>query len=964
MTLAYPLALLGLLLLPYLLWLGRPRGAWERRRVWAALILRAVIVTLLVLALAGLQVVRGGDRLAVVFLIDASDSMPEAAVQAARQAAADAMRRMGPDDEAAVIVFGADALVERPMSPVRELGPLESRPLPLNTDLAEAIRLGMALFPPGAARRMVILSDGLANVGDAEGAARLAGAAGVQIVGLPMALPAGPEVLVTGLDVPTRLNEGQSFDLVVTLESSVEAAALLRVIGAGRVLVEQTVSLVEGPNRFSFTLTAGEAGLTSFRVQIIPAGDDVFYQNNELSAFSQIVGPPRVLIVSGDEREPVNLAQALLAQDFSVDQVAAGSLPLDLATLSAYQSVVLVNVPASDLGPRGMLTLQTYVRDLGGGLVVVGGPNAYGVGGYFQTPLEETLPVDMQLKDQERLPQLTVVYVIDKSGSMSDTSVGGFPKIELAKEAILRSINLLGPLDRVGVVAFDENASWVVPLGSADDRQQIGRLVGGLRASGGTDIYAGVLAVSRVLPDDPGQLRHVVLLTDGGADETGVPDLVRDMYDQEGITFSVIAIGQGYAPWIETLPDLADGRFHYAYNVDTIPEIFTEETLIATRAYIIEGEFFPALASSSPILQGISGTPPLLGYVGTSIKPTAQQILVTAQDDPLLAAWQYGLGRAVAWTSDATGRWAAAWVAWPDFARFWSQAVRWTITEGARQNVEVRVTREGEEARITVDAVDDAGDYLNGLALDASIVAPDLAATPLVLRQVAPGRYEGVFTPTQEGAYFVRVAGSMEQGGGVAQTAGWVLAYSPEYRSLEGDPDYLARLAGLTGGSLLASTEGVFAHNLPVDRVAQPVWPWLLLAAVLLLPVDIAVRRLALSRADFDKLAARLRPRRPERAPASGLSRVGALLEVKERARPADAPQRPSPGATVARLRQSRGGEPPPAPPLAPAPPPASAPPSPAPLPASRPRPEGGSTASTLLQRKRQRRGQDDEAGR
>jgi Mg-chelatase subunit ChlD len=902
MSLTFPLALVGLLALPFFWWLGKPGGAWARGRAWTALILRSLLVICLVLALAGLHIVRATDSLAVVFLIDASDSMSAPTVDAARQYAEDAIAAMQPQDQAAIIVFGSDAVVERPMSPVRDVGPLESEVVSINTDLAEAIRLGLALYPPGAARRMVILSDGLVNVGDAEKAARIAAAADVQIVAVPFSTVMGEEVLVTDVDAPTRLNEGQVFDLTVTVESSIEALADLYVTSGGQTIVEEAVSLVEGVNRYTFTLTATQPGLTSFRAQIIPRGGDLFYQNNQLSAFSQVVGPPRVLIVYDDESETTNLGEALVAQGLQVDRVSAAALPADLATLSNYQSIVLTNVPARSLGPEVMHALQIYVRDLGGGLVVSGGPNAYGVGGYFMTPLEETLPVEMQLRDQERLPQLTVVYVIDRSGSMSDTSVGGIPKIELAKEAILRSINLLGPLDRVGVVAFDENATWVVDLGPADDRGAIGRRVGTLRAGGGTDIYAGVLAVSRVLPNDPGQLRHVVLLTDGGASPEGIADLVKEMYDEHGITFSVIAIGQGYAPFIEDLPDLADGRFHYAYNVDTIPEIFTEETVIATRAYVIEQEFYPDLASTSPIMNGISATPSILGYVGTSIKPTAQQILVTNQEDPLLAAWQYGLGRAVAWTSDATGRWAANWVGWPDYARFWSQAVRWTITEGANQNVEVRVVQEGESVRVVVDALADDGSYLNGLDLGGSVVHPDLSSMPLELSQVAPGRYEGTFEPDDEGAYFVRIAGA-EPGSGddsqaaVAQTSGWVLAYSPEYRSLEGDSRYLEYLTGLTGGGIVDTPAAAFAHNLRADRVSQPVWHWLLLAAVLILPFDIAVRRLIITREDFARLVARIgigEARQP--APVeSRPSRVGALLAVKERTGLPSASQGPPP---------------------------------------------------------------------
>nr|MBN1229179.1 VWA domain-containing protein [Anaerolineae bacterium] len=909
-----PLALLGLLALPYFIWLGWPRSTWARARSIAATFLRALIVILLVFGLAGLHVVKASDTLAVVFLIDASDSMPATAVEAARQYVASSIEEMRPQDQAAIVVFGSDALVERPMSAVREVGPLESDVLPLNTDLAEAIRLGMALYPPGAARRMVILSDGLVTAGDATQAARLAAAAGVEIFVIPFAEELGSEVLVTDVSLPGRLNEGQVFDLTVTIESSLETLVLLRVIDNETIAVEETVALVEGVNRFAFTLTAGETGLASYRVQVVPAGEDSFYQNNELSGFTQVVGPPRILLVSDDEAETVNLEAALLSQDLLVDRIDGISFPADLATLSGYQSVVMANIPARVLGPRKMELIQSYVRDLGGGLVVIGGPNAFGPGGYFQTPLEETLPVEMQLRDQERLPQLAVVYVIDRSGSMADYSPGGFGKLELAKEAVLRSIQLLGPLDRVGVVAFDTEASWVVPLGPADNREQIGSMVAGLRPGGGTDIYAGLLAVSRVFPDDPSNLRHIVLLTDGGAAEGGNRELVQQMYEEHGITLSVIAItaeGEQYGTFIADLPELAGGRFHHAYNVDTIPEIFTEETILATRAYIIENEFFPSLTSSSPILTGIEGTPSLLGYIGSSIKPVAQQILATDQDDPLLAAWQYGLGRAVAWTSDATGRWAQNWVIWDSYPRFWSQVIRWTITEGVNQNVEVQVIQEGEQFRILVDAIANDGSYLNDLELVASVVSPDLSATPLELQQVAPGRYEATFKPGEEGAYFVRIAGAGdEEQAAVAQTSGWVLAYSPEYRSFEGDPGYLAYIAELTGGIVVEDQRDIFAHTLDTRRSSQPVWPWLFLAATLLLPFDIAIRRLVISRSDWVQLAARLGLGRSQRTQAvlPRTSRVGSLLDVKDRVKlerretyarisPTDRPETPEPAA-------------------------------------------------------------------
>lgn len=965
MSFTTPIALILLLLVPYFLWLGRPRSTFGRQRATTALVLRTLIILSLILSVAGLQVVRASDELAVVFLIDKSDSMPEQTVEVGRQFAEDAIQRMRPNDQAAIIVFGSDALVERPMTGSREVGQIESTPLPLNTDLAEAIRLGMALYPPGAARRMVILSDGLANSGDAEQAARLASASGIEIVSVPFAALSGQEILVTDVNVPTRLNEGQTFDISVAIESTVNTPAVLRVISSGEVAVQENVELVEGVNRYAFTLDAVETGLTSFRVQVVPETEDIFYQNNELSAFTQVVGPPRVLIVADDEAESFNLAQALLQQGLTVDTVTSSGMPTELSVLSGYQSIVLANIPAQNLGPRRMEAIQLYVRDLGGGLVVVGGPNAYGVGGYFMTPLEEALPVEMQLKDQERLPQLTVMYVIDTSGSMADTSLGGFPKIELAKEAILRSLALLSPSDRVGVIGFSESASTIVPLGSAADQVEIARNVASLRAGGGTDIYAGLLAMSRVLPDDPGQLRHVVLLTDGGASPEGVAPLVEEMYNEHGITLSVIAIGAGYAPFLEDIPPLADGRFHNAFNVDTIPEIFSEETVIATRAYIIENEFQPALTSSSPILTGITGTPSLSGYVGTTIKPTAQQILITDKEDPLLATWQYGLGRSVAWTSDATGRWAGNWVSWDQYARFWSQAVRWTITEGVSQNVEVSVIQEGEQVRVIVDAIDDNGTFLNGLDMDANIVSPELESESIQVEQVAPGRYEGVFTPSNEGAYFVRVAGADPEGdsAAVAQTAGYVLSYSPEYRSFQGNPDYLRFIAGLTGGDVIEDPSEAFIHNLAFDQARQPMWPYLLLLATILLPFDIAVRRLVITQSDLVRFRNRLFPGKPTPV-APRESRVGTLFEAKQRA------EQRTQVNDLPSFGSGESSDPPlpsqPSTPRPAAPSPAKARPTPvkpaAPKPTAGPSTAvPGSTASSLLARKRARQQEQDE---
>ncbi|MBE2224936.1 MAG: hypothetical protein IAF02_25570, partial [Anaerolineae bacterium] len=300
-------------------------------------------------------------------------------------------------------------------------------------------------------------------------------------------------------------------------------------------------------------------------------------------------------------------------------------------------------------------------------------------------------------------------------------------------------------------------------------------------------------------------------------------------------------------------------------------------------------------ASNSPILAGISAVPPLHGYVGTSPKGTAQVILDTHLGDPLLAAWQYGLGRTVAWTSDATGRWANEWVQWEGFPAFWAQAVRWTMAAERDSNVETAVTFNGEQAVLQVDTRDDNGAYLNDISMTANVIAPDGTVNTVALSQIAPGRYEADFTPTQDGAYFLRVNGEDPAGETVVgQTSGWVLGYSAEYQPTVSEMNVLTLLAEKFGGQdLTEAVTAVFNHNLASESVSRPIWHWLTLIAVLLLPLDIAVRRVVITRRDGQRAWAatfgRLLPQTVTAAPQT--EQVSRLFQAKERA----ATRRPQP---------------------------------------------------------------------
>jgi len=966
MSFATPLALVLLICIPAVLYLGWPRQRFRRLRDSISLAIRTIIVLLLVLSLSGAQLVQSADRLVVVFLMDVSDSVGQTAQEAELEYIRAALQNMSPDDTAGVVLFGANALIERPLNNIRELGAILSIPPSGNTDMEEAIRLALGMFPSGAARRIVVLSDGRPTVGDTESAAELAAATGVEISYVQFTPEAAPEVQVTNVTAPSAINAGQDFDLSFTVEAEESGPATITVLESGAIIHRESVNLRQGTNNYTLSLEGAGAGFKDFQVQVDPEGSDGFYQNNQLSTFSRVVGPPRVLLMYNSEDDIRYLLPALQEAGLEVDTVTPEQLPVGLVPLAQYESIVMADVPATRLTPQRMETIQSFVRDLGGGLVVVGGPNAYGPGGYFQTPLEETLPVEMQIKDQKRLPQLTIAYVIDRSGSMGAVGPSGVENIELAKEAIIRSIDFLQPTDRAGVVSFDTLGYWIARLQDVRDRLALQRLVGSLRVGGGTDILAGMNLVATDIVADPSNRKHIILLTDGGSNPAGLVELTRQLYEEAGITTSVIAIGQGIPRFLEDMAMQGGGNYHPVEIVEQVPSIFTQETVLATRSYILEDAFVPALSASSPIINNIAGLPQLLGYVATTPKQTAEVILRGPEpyQDPLLASWQYGLGRAVAFTSDATSRWAASWVDWSEFVRFWNQAVRWTITEGTSGNLETQVVMEGEQARLIVDARDNEGAFLNELDMQLSVIDPEANPALLNLRQVAPGRYEAVFTPGTEGAYILQLRGNVEANGvplQLDQTSGWVMSYSSEYdRGGRGDgAALLASLAELTGGrSLEDEPAAVFNHNLTALPTATPIWHWLTLLALLLLPFDIAVRRLVVTRTDLQRLQRWVLGRAGAVEETS--ERIASLIGAKERGRQRAEESGSIPTGTIAALKsrreQGRSEAEAPLPPIAPSEP---AKPRFSEKPAA-PTTADGNVAGQLLKRKKERGGKDE----
>ena len=601
--------------------------------------------------------------------------------------------------------------------------------------------------------------------------------------------------------------------------------------------------------------------------------------------FCGVRARPRVLYVEGDPGQEKYLAAALRSQKIDADVTNPAGLPRNLAEFQNYDSVILSNVSALYLSTEQMKMMQSNVRDLGQGFGMIGGEDSFGVGGYYRTPIEEALPVDMDVTKQKEWPSTAVVCVIDKSGSMGMGGMG-YAKVDLAKEAAIATLEVLGERDEYGVVCFDEAAKEVFPLQPLKNPGAVRDAIASIAAGGGTSMYPGMMMAQEWLAASPAKVKHCILLTDGMSLPGDFDGAIRAL-NRVGATLTSVAVGtDADVPLLQRLAQTGGGRFYYTEDPQALPRIFTKEALLVSKSLIVEEAFRARVDTSSEVLRGVdwASHPPLLGYVATTAKSLADVPMRTARNDPLFAHWRYGLGRSIAFTSDCKARWGAHWLQWPGYQKFWGQAVRWTLRRSTRANFQTTVDLERGRGHITVDAVDDKGQFVNFLKVRANVVSPDMAAQALELRQSGPGRYEGNFPATAIGAYMVNVSRS-GPGGTAAQTSGIAISYPPEYRDLKTNTFVLTRLAERTRGKLLTDAGQVFSRNRQPARVPVEIWPALLLIALLLFPLDVALRRVMIEPAEvLSWLGERARALRLRRKSAHAPARqqtLGRLLDRK-----------------------------------------------------------------------------------
>jgi len=837
LTFLHPRIFLALLLVPVIVLLARrrmtPRGA---------VALRMLVLAALVASLAGpnLRGLGGGEH--VIFALDLSDSISATSRRAAIQFMREATRHRRPGDRIGLVTFGTTAVLEEAPSEDPLLA-VSSRPPAEATDIAQAIRAALAALPPSGGRRIVVATDGNANRGDLEQALALARSQEVEVSVVPLQSDPARDVLVEEVLAPAEVRTGERFPLRIPIMATVPSRVTLRVTEGDRAITERDLTIEPGRTTITLSRVAASEGLLRYAATITATPDGVV-ENNRAEALVAVRGAPVVWYAGAT---PGVIVEALQAQRMRVQATTPESLPAALAQYRGIAAVVLDDVSAPRLSPDQMASLRDYVGHLGGGLIVVGGTHSFGVGGYSGTPLEEVLPVTMDVRHRLAIPSMAIVLVLDTSGSMGAFGTQ-IAKVELAKETAQSVVDLLGERDVIGVIAFDQEPRWLAPPTEARNREQVMDQVSRIQAGGGTNMHPALRMAYDYLRASPAKIRHVIAISDGQTDPGDFQGLIMRM-TRDKITTSAVAVGgDADEQLMRNVALWGGGRYYLAKDLYTIPQILTAEALLASRAYLVEERFVPEVVQRG--LVDDLALPPLRGYVATAPKPAGTLHLVSPADDPILAAWQYGLGRAAAFTSDASGRWAAEWSTWPELARFWSRLLRWVAREEA-DGLQLAVEQidssgqrapAGGTAAITVDAFTASGVPVDGLQVEARVASPEGAVQTLGLVQAAPGRYEGRVPASRAGAYVV-TAVARAPAGTRRVTTGFVVPYAPELRDLEANRAVLARIAEGTGGRLLSDPRAAVAP-MRSPREAADAWPYFSTAAIALFLAEITWRRI------------------------------------------------------------------------------------------------------------------------
>ncbi|MCP4755000.1 MAG: VWA domain-containing protein [Proteobacteria bacterium] len=809
--------------------------------------MRSLLIVLAGLVLADPRLPEGSDRVNLFFCMDVSDSIAEEAKETAMDFMGRAVKGMKEEDQAGLIVFGKRASLEAVLKKDFKTDELKSQVNTGFTNIYEALQLAIGKLTRKGTNRIVLFSDGNQTLRDSEEMAYLASSLGIEIYPAPLT----PwfhenETYIEKLESPRSIPLETPFEVSLLVTSTGETEGQLILLRNGRLMANQRVRLQRGKNVFRFADTIKEQGLYLYR-SVVNAKRDTVYQNNEGLAFTHGTRKSEVLYVSDEKKSQTRLARTLTDQGFYIAHRTPENLPDSLNGLLDYDAIILDNVSARSMALGTLENLEKYVKDMGGGLIMVGGDKSFGAGYYRKTPVEKALPVYMEVPTTLDFPSLCLVLVVDKSSSMAEY-INNKSKLEGAKMAAFSVVEMLNPIDKVGVLAFDSEFQWIVPITRAEERKKIARSLMVLKEEGGTNLYPGLAEAFRVLKTIPAVKKHVIALSDGITDKMDFQPLIGAMRNAH-ITVSTVAVGNDSdVKLMRSIAQWGGGRSYYTNDAEKIPRIFVSETQIVARRVVSERKMQPETVIRSEMLVGVPvGELPLVYGLDIAHPKPGASVIFNTGEGPLLSAWRYGLGRSAAFTSDLSGRWCKDWLKWDHYGDFVSKMVGWVQRKATDRQYSTTIDREEDRGRFTVDVTNKQHRFVNHLNLELRVLSPSKSDLNIALDQTAPGRYSGKFPAEEIGEYYLGLYGKSEEGVSRNQTYGFGIPYAEEFKSRSANLPLLTRLAQSTNGRLLTLEDdpaSLFAADPDKKEYGLALWPFLLTAFLLLLVADVAARKL------------------------------------------------------------------------------------------------------------------------
>ncbi len=830
---------------------------------WVALAARLIVLVLIVGALAEPQWRKEAKDVAVTVVLDASESVPtqlQNDVKAYVEAAATEGQKK-PDDRLGLVTAARSAFVQT--LPTKLVSRLEQQHIGAvdGTNLASAVRLAIAVLPKDAANRLVLASDGNQTAGNLLQAAEAAKAQGIPIDVIALKYKYENEVLVERLAAPASAREGENVAVKVVLRAVKAAEGNLVIQLNGNTIASSPVALKPGLNTFTQLVAAREAGPQNFQAVFEPiteggrvVGDSVV-ENNKSEVVTFVSGEAKVLVLV-DEGEPEAagpilklLAEAKIKADVRDGKAAPGTL----TEWNAYDAIIMVNQEAYPYSQRQQEELRQYVHDTGGGILMIGGPRAFGAGGWIGSPLEDALPIKLDPPQKRQMPRGALALVMHSVEMPEGVFYG--------KKVCEQAVNALSRLDLAGIIEYgwNGNTEWVHPLKVIGDGTEIKRAIQKLMFGDMPDFTPSLeLALEGLTKAEAGQ-RHVIMISDG--DPSPPSTTLLDKYRTANITISTVGVfphGGGDTSRMEYISRYTKGRhYHVATQkaLATLPQIFIKEAQTIRRSLIWEGPAFqPQMVGFSETMRGISSVPPIKGYVVAAEREGLSVVSLKGKEgDPILAQWQYGLGKVVTYTSDAATKWNPDWMSWGNYKAFWEQHIRWAMRPPGNGNVRVVTENKGDQTVVTMEAFDAKGERLNFAVVRGRLATPDGKGVDVVLKQAGPGRYTASVPTEMAGSYLVNLQYAApdpdREGQAIEGTVQAAISrpFADEYRTLEDNTPLLMQVAEMTGGRVLTGDPKAdrlwTREGLRMPVASRQIWLYVAMIGIGLFLVDVGVRR-------------------------------------------------------------------------------------------------------------------------